>query len=240
MSGGSRRSSTDETLEQEVVAFRIDRGDAEHVADGAVGGRTATLTEDVLAAGEADDRVHRQEVWRIAQRLDQAQLVLEDCRHLVGQAFGISLGSAFPGEFFERLLRRQTRHGCLFRILVGKLVEREAAAFGDAKVRAKRLGIAAKEPGHLVRRFEVTVGMTLAAKARIVDGAIVPDAGHHILQDAARRNMEEDIVGDDGRNACARGHGRQVVEPRRVVRTPAQRQGHIGVVAERLGEPAQA
>ena len=82
--------------------------------------------------------------------------------------------------------------------------------------------------------------MTLAAKAGVVDGAIVPDAGHHILQDAPRRNMEEDVVGDDGRHAGPRGHVRQVVEPQRVVRTPAQRQRHIGAVAERLGEPAQA
>ena len=52
----------DETLEQEVVALGVDRGDAEHIADGAVGGGATALTENVLAAGKADDRIHGQEV----------------------------------------------------------------------------------------------------------------------------------------------------------------------------------
>ena len=65
----------DEALEQQIVAVGIDRGDAEHVADRRVGGRAAPLAEDVLRAGEADDRVHRQEVRRVAQLLDQPQLV---------------------------------------------------------------------------------------------------------------------------------------------------------------------
>ncbi len=229
----------DEALEQQIVALRIDRGDAEHVADGAVGGRAAALTENVLAAGEADDRVHGQEVWRIAQRLDQAQLVLEDCRHLVGHAFGIARGSAFPGELFERLLRRQARHGRLFGILIGEFVEREAAAFGDLDRACQRLGIAAEEPRHFVRRFEIAVGMALAAKAGVIDGAVVPDAGHHILQDAPRRNMEQHIIGDDGRHARPRRQVRQFMEAQRIVRPPAQGQRHIGAVAESLGEPAQ-
>ena len=35
-----------EALEQEIVLDRIDRGDAEHVADGGVGGRAAALAQD--------------------------------------------------------------------------------------------------------------------------------------------------------------------------------------------------
>jgi len=47
--------------------------------------------------------------------------------------------------------------------------------------------------------------MALAAKTGLVNGAIVPDAGDDILQDAPRWNMEEDIIGDDCWHACARG-----------------------------------
>ena len=71
----------DEALEQQIVALGIDRGDAEHVADGASWrpsrgpGRGCPST-----AREADDRIHRQEVRRILQRLDQPQFVLEDAR----------------------------------------------------------------------------------------------------------------------------------------------------------------
>ena len=43
----------DEALEQQVDARRVDRGDAQDVADGRVGGRAAPLAEDVLAAGVA-------------------------------------------------------------------------------------------------------------------------------------------------------------------------------------------
>ena len=44
-----------EALEQEVVALGIDGGDAQHVADGGIGGRAAALAENVLRSREADD-----------------------------------------------------------------------------------------------------------------------------------------------------------------------------------------
>ena len=138
----------DETLEQKIVALGIDRGDAEHIADGAVGGRAAALTENVLAAGKTDDRVHRQEIGRIAELLDEAQLMGEDRHHFIGHAFGIARGGTFKGQLFERLLRREAGHGALFWILIGKLVEREAAARGDFDCACQGLGIAAKEPRH--------------------------------------------------------------------------------------------
>ena len=56
----------DEALEQQVVARRIDRGDAEHVADRRVGGRAAALAEDVRASGRsATIAVHGQKVRRV-------------------------------------------------------------------------------------------------------------------------------------------------------------------------------
>ena len=45
----------DETLEQQIVALGVDGGDAEHVADRAVGGGAAALAENVPAASEAND-----------------------------------------------------------------------------------------------------------------------------------------------------------------------------------------
>src|SRR5437762_2980363 len=50
----------EEALEEEVHADRIDGRDAERVADGAVGRRAASLTEDAALAGEADDVPHDQ------------------------------------------------------------------------------------------------------------------------------------------------------------------------------------
>src|ERR1019366_6295968 len=62
----------DETLEKEIVARGIDGGDAEHIADGAVGGRAAALAKNVLAAGKTDDRIHGQEIRGVAELLDEA------------------------------------------------------------------------------------------------------------------------------------------------------------------------
>ena len=53
-----------EALEQDLVLVGIDLGDAEAVADGGVGGRSATLAKDAHLARLLDDLVHRQEVGR--------------------------------------------------------------------------------------------------------------------------------------------------------------------------------
>jgi hypothetical protein len=81
--------------------------------------------------------------------------------------------------------------------------------------------------------------MALAAEARLVDGAIVPDAGDDILQDAPRRSMEEHIIGDDGGHVCPRRHVRQLIEAQRIVRAAAERQRQIGAVPKSLGETAK-
>lgn len=47
-------------LEQEIAAFGINGGDAEHVTHGGIGGRTAALAQNVLTAGDTNDRVHGQ------------------------------------------------------------------------------------------------------------------------------------------------------------------------------------
>ena len=78
----------DETLEQQVVALRVDGGDAQHVADGAIGGGAPALAQNPLAAGKAHDGIHRQKIRRVFQRLDQAELMLEDGGHLSGTPSG--------------------------------------------------------------------------------------------------------------------------------------------------------
>ena len=64
-----------EALEQEVVAVGVDRGDAEHVADGGIGGAAAALAEDLLVPREPHDGIHGQEVGRVVELLDELELV---------------------------------------------------------------------------------------------------------------------------------------------------------------------
>ncbi len=67
-----------EPLEQQLHADRIDGGDAEAVAHGAVGRRAAALHEDVLLPAEIDDVPDDQEVAGELELLDQIELA----RHL--------------------------------------------------------------------------------------------------------------------------------------------------------------
>ncbi len=85
---GFLAGGADEALEEQVGAGGIDGSDAEDVADRAIGGAAAALAEDVLRAGEADDAVHREEVGRIRQLIDQAELVAE----LMGDGIGTPSG----------------------------------------------------------------------------------------------------------------------------------------------------
>ena len=67
----------DEAGEERVALGRIDRGDAEAEADGAVGGRAAALAEDVLVPGEVDDVVDGQEVAGVVELLDERELLAD-------------------------------------------------------------------------------------------------------------------------------------------------------------------
>jgi IS1 family transposase len=80
----------DEAFEQEIIGFRIDRGDAEHATDGGTGSRSAALAKDALRSGVADDRVHRQKIGGIFHRLDESELVTDAFFDVGRQTFGIA------------------------------------------------------------------------------------------------------------------------------------------------------
>ena len=61
-------------LEQQIHLDRIDGGDAEAVADGAVGGAAAPLHEDVVLAAEVDDVPDDQEIAGEVELLDEIEL----------------------------------------------------------------------------------------------------------------------------------------------------------------------
>ena len=74
-----------EPLERQLVEDRVDRGDAEQVADRRVGGRAAALAEDALALREVHDVVHDQEVAGEVLLLDHGELVLDALPVVVGE-----------------------------------------------------------------------------------------------------------------------------------------------------------
>ena len=230
----------DEALEQQVVALGVDGGDAQDVADRRVGGRAAALAEDVLAAGEADDRVHRQEVGGVFQGLDQPQLVAKDRLDLVRHALRVAPFRPFPGQALQRGLRGHAGRRDLVGILVLQLFQREAAAVGDLQGAGQGLGIFGEEAVHLFRRLQMAIGVAFPPEAQLVDGAAVTHAGDHVLQQPALGMVKQDVVGDDGLNA---GLGRQVgkvVQAHGVARPAAQAERQIGAGREGRLEAPQA
>jgi hypothetical protein len=141
----------DEALEQQVISCGIDRGDPQDVADSAIRGAAAALAKNVLRPRKVHDRMDGQEVWRIAQPLDQIEFVAKGLDHIVGQPLGIPPGRAFPGQTFQGLLRGERGIRALLGILVRQLVEREAATLHDFDRSRQRIGIACEQPVHLLR-----------------------------------------------------------------------------------------
>src|SRR5262249_50043728 len=73
----------DKALEQDVDARRIDRGDAETVADDGVGGRAPPLAQDAARPRKPHDVVDGQEITGVVEPVDQLQLVLDQIAYLV-------------------------------------------------------------------------------------------------------------------------------------------------------------
>ena len=76
----------DEALEQQIDLGRIDRGDAEHVADRGIRRRAPALAEDVLAARIMDDVVHGQKIMRVFQLGDQREFLAQGGAQRVGRS----------------------------------------------------------------------------------------------------------------------------------------------------------
>ena len=52
-----------------------------------------------------------------------------------------------------------------------------------------------KQPSHLVRRFQIPLRIRLQREPRLVDATAKADAGHHVLQRTAIRQVIKNVVG---------------------------------------------
>ena len=203
----------EETLKQEIGQSRINAGDAEAVADGRVRRRAASLAENALPAGPGDDVVNRQEVGGIVQLGDGPEFLADLGGHLLRNALRIAPGRALQGETFKMRLRcGALRHG-LVRVFIGELIEAEGAALRNLERAAESRLEAAEQARHFLRGFQVTLGIGLKPVAGRVDGAVLANAGHHVLQGAAFRRVVEHVI--DGHEGRAR-LGRKLCQPAEV------------------------
>lgn len=81
--------------------------------------------------------------------------------------------------------------------------------------------------------------MPFAPESGVIDGDVVANAGDDILHHAARRFVEEHVIGDDGRHAHCGCQVCQLVKPELVIGSPPKRQRHIGAIGESLAQPPQ-
>ncbi len=237
----------DEACEQELALVGVDLGDAEAVADRAVGGRAAPLAKDRLLqiAREGHHVVHGEEVAGVVELGDDGELVSEAPLHLLRDAIRmqmlrVALARAFPGQIRQVLLRRPARRHRLVGILVFQLVEGEAAGVGDLDRARDRLGEGLEQPRHLLGRLEVALGIDRKPQASLVDGALLADAGDDIGERPALGRVIVHVVDGDQRRAGAPAELVEQTEPAGLVAAMQVDAGEEAAPGRRAGEGCEA
>ena len=191
----------DEALEQKIDRAGIHLGDLEAIADHRIGGRAAPLAQDALGAREADDVVYGEEVGRVVQLARHLELAVERLTHLRADAVRIAPPRSLLGECHQGFLRVCEADAVLVGIFgLLQLLEREFAEVEEAQRPVDRLGRAAEQPRHLLRALQVPLRIGLEQPAGRVDGDVLADAGHDVLQRPLFRCVIEHVVHGDERN----------------------------------------
>ena len=142
-----------EPLERQVVADGVDVGDAGQVADERPGRRAAARAPDPHGSDVGHDVGDRQEVRRVAHRLDHRELVVEPVADLAGW-----LRAAFlhppPAPFGEhRPGAAAGRHGELGEVDAAD-PQIELAPLGDPQRRVAQVRALGEQHPHLPRRLQ--------------------------------------------------------------------------------------
>ena len=94
-------------------------------------------------------------------------------------------------------LHAQARGRRVDRILVAQLVEGEPAGVGDLEGARQRLGMAHEQARHLSARLEMALGVGDQTIARLIDRAVLADAGEHVLERPPCGRVVEHVAGGD-------------------------------------------
>ena len=214
--GRLRALLAQEALEEEVHLHRIDRRDAETVADDGVGGGTATLAEDATAPREAHDIPHDEE--------EAGQLEARDDGELVGELGAVRLfplpSSLFPisqpllealhRQALEILILSHARWQGKRRQRGAQLPQPEGASLGDGARGAHPVRGMAPAARHLCRRLEVPLAVGTEARAHLVEGGLVPQCREHVVHPAILRAGIVHVIRHDPRHAEPPGEGNEL------------------------------
>ena len=130
---------------------------------------------------------------------------------------GIAFARARPGQLFQMRLHAQARGRRVDRILIAQLVEGEAAGVGDLEGARQRLGMACEQARHLGARLEMALGIGDQTIARLVDRAVLADAGEHVLERPPRGRVVEHVASGHERRAAGISELGQRLDARAVV-----------------------
>ena len=172
-----------------------------HVADGAVRRGAAALAEDAVAAREADDVPHDQEIAREPELADEREFVRELRVVLRGAPPSPALARALLDELREVVVLAHAggeRKARQRRLQVG---QPEGAALGHRERRAQPFLASLPAPRHLRRALEVPLAVGAEPRAHLVERRAVLQRAEHVVRDPPRGIGVAHVVRDHPRNA---------------------------------------
>ena len=206
MSGHSPRSSERNRSNSSSMPIGIDGGDAERIAHGAVGRRSAPLHQDPLLAAELDDVPDDQEVPSEIETLDHAELVLELSANPRRDRSIASRGRHAP-----RAARRCPMASRAVRELdvgksIAKIRERELTTIGDPARVANRFRHVAEQRRHFpCRSCRCRSAFGSESTTGIIERRFQPKAREDVEQAPIFRPSVVHVVGGDERQPSRLG-----------------------------------
>ena len=235
--GGLVAFAADEALEERVHAVRVDRGDAQAEADGAVGRGAAPLAEDAAATRERHDLVHGEEVGLVAEFLHQGQLVLQASGHGRGNALGPSLHGPRLHQRSQVVdgsnpLRRHIRG-----IPPAHLRQVEAAAaLRHLHRTVERLRREIEQGLHGRPSLQVRLVVGGQRRAARFDRSTLAHGGEHVRQFTAARVVIARQVGGQRRHAQVRAQRQHLPQTQTFVGKTVAAHGHGQSLAEHASQ----
>ena len=196
-----------EPFEQQLELDGIHRRDAEAVADGAVGGRTAPLAEDPVAVREAHDVPDDQEVAGEPELGDEREFMLQLL--VVPRRASPSpplLGAALdePREIFVLAHARRQGEVRQARLEVG---QPERAPLGDDERLPDAHVVVLPAAAHLRVPLEVPLAVGTQARPHGLERLPVAQRAEHVVREPLRGARVVHVVGHHPRHVEGARHG---------------------------------
>src|SRR5579883_3281837 len=201
----------EEALEQKVHAHGIDGGNAERIADRAIGGRTPALHENIFFAAETDDIPDDEEIAFQAELFNERQFALDLllCAVVVR---AVTPNHAVVDALAEKADLRFAGRDGIIRKAIAEIGKSEAQARGKLLGIGDGFGQVREEADHFPRRFEMAFAVPAQQAAGRGERAMVAKAGEDVEHFAlARASMGNTIRGEQRQTEFCRDGNRGLI-----------------------------